>query len=183
MEWDVFKKEFEQKAEEKLTWLHNEFVKIKTGRPNPAIFDSLLVEAYGEKMKIIEVANMQVVDGKQIVIKPYDKSLIHSINSEILKSNLGVTPQPEADLIRISFPPQTEETRKQSVKKAKEFVEQAKIGIRNIRNDIHKKYKSIPDIREDDLKYFDDQLDKITKSYNSKIDDTFAKKEKDLMTI
>lgn len=183
MEWNIFKKEFEDKANEKIEWLQSEFDKIKTGRPNPAILDSVHVEAYGAKSKIIEIANVQVVEGKQLVIKPYDKSLIQTITADILKSNLGLNPQADAELIRINFPPQTEETRKASVKKAKEFVEQAKIGIRNIRADVHKKYKNDKEVSEDLIKYFDTELDKITKAYNTKIDDAFAKKEKDLMHL
>lgn len=183
MEWNLYKDDFSQKAEEKINWLESEFSKIKTGRPNPSIFDSINVSAYGEKMKIIEIANISVVDGKQIIIKPYDKSLLQSINQEILKSNLGLTPQTDSDLLRINFPPQTEETRKNSVKKCKEFLEQAKIGIRNIRNDIHKKYKNDKELTEDDLKYYDNELDKITKLYNSKLEDVFNKKEKDLISF
>lgn len=183
MEWKIYKDEFDKKAVEKINWLENEFSKIKTGRPNTNIFNSLLIDAYGSKSRINEIANFNVVDGKQVVIKPFDKSLLQSINQEILKSNLGLIPQVEADLIRINFPPQTEETRKQSVKKSKEILEQAKIGIKNIRNDIHKKYKNDKELREDDLKFYTTELDKTTKFYNSKLDEIFSKKEKDLMSF
>lgn len=183
MEWNVYKNEFDKKADQKIDWLYGEFNKIKSGRPNPKILDHVLVEAYGEKMKIFELANMQVVEGKQILIKPYDKSTIKEINSAILKENIGLTPQVDADSLRITFPSPTEETRKQSIKKVKEFVEQAKIGIRNIRKEIQQKIKIDKELREDELKSYEENLDKLTKSWNTKIDQEFSKKEKEIMTI
>lgn len=183
MEWKIYKEEFEKKAEEKIVWLENEFSKIKTGRPSPNIFDSITFEVYDSKMKLNEIANVHVSEGRTLIIKPYDKSLLHDINQQILKSNLGLTPQVDADLLRINFPPQTEEVRKNSVKKCKEFLENSKIGIRNIRNDVHKKYKSDKELREDELKHYENELDKITKLYNSKLEELFSKKEKDLMSF
>lgn len=183
MEWKVYKEEFDSKAQTKLDWLFSEFNKIKSGRPNPKIFDAILVNAYGDKMRIFELANLQVVDGKQILIKPYDKSVIHDINTAILKENLGLTPQVDSDCIRINFPTPTEESRKQSIKKVKEFVEQAKIGIRNVRKDLHTKIKNDKELREDELKSHEEELDKLTKNWNSQIDKHFADKEKELLTI
>lgn len=183
MEWKFYEDKFKEKANPKMEWLDSELSMIRTGRPNPKIFDPILVEAYGEKTRIIEVANIQVVEGKQILIKPYDRSLLGDLNSAILKANLGLHPQIDADCIRINFPPQTEEVRKASVKKAKEFVEQAKVAVRNVRKEIHSEYKNDKELTEDDLKWYETQLDKITKEFNSKIDEVFAKKEKDLMTL
>lgn len=183
MEWKNFEKEFSQEAQLKVDWLEKEYMKIKTGRPNPNIFSSILVDYYGSKVKLMEVANIQVVDGKQIVIKPYDKSMCSEINTSILKSNLGFTPQVDSDLLRITFPPQTEETRKASIKKAKEILEQAKIMIRNIRKDIHSKFKNNKEISKDDLLYFENELDKITKKFNGEIEQVFSKKEKELLSF
>lgn len=183
MEWKVYKEEFDKKAQTKIDWLFSEFNKIKSGRPNPKILDHVLVDAYGSKSKIFELANMQVVEGKQILIKPYDKSVLHEINSAILKENLGLTPQVDADCIRINFPAPTEETRKQSIKKVKEFVEQAKIGVRNVRKEVHQKIKADKELREDELKGHEESLDKLTKQWNAEIDKHFVAKEKELMTI
>lgn len=183
MEWKLYKEDFDKKAEVKIEWLFSEFNKIKSGRPNPKILDHVLVDAYGDKSKIFELANLQVVEGKQIVIKPYDKSVLHDINSAILKENLGLHPQVDADCIRINFPAPTEESRKQSIKKVKEFVEQAKIGIRNIRKEIHQKIKADKELREDELKSYEEDLDKLTRSWNANIDKHFADKEKELLTI
>lgn len=183
MEWKLYKEEFESKAAVKMEWLDSEFNKVKSGRPNPKILDHVLVDAYGEKSKLYEIANMQVVEGKQIVVKPYDKSLLHDINSAILKENLGLSVQIDADSLRIVFPVPTEETRKISVKKVKEFVEQTKIEIRNIRKDIHQKIKNDKELREDELKWYEEDLDKLTKMWNTKVDTAFASKEKELMTL
>lgn len=183
MEWKDYEAKFKEKADHQIAWLENELSTIRTGRPNPKIFDSILVNAYGEKTQIFKIANIQTVEGKQIVIRPYDRTLLVEISAEITKSNLGLNPQIDSDCLRINFPPQTEETRKASVKKAKEHIEQAKISIRNVRKEIHSEYKNDKELTEDDLKWYEDQLDKVTKEYNNKIDEIFAKKEKDLMSL
>ncbi|MDE5767553.1 MAG: ribosome recycling factor [Malacoplasma sp.] len=183
MEWKVYKEEFDKKANVKIEWLNSEFNKIKSGRPNPKILDHVMVEAYGSKSKLYEIANMQVVEGKQIVVKPYDKSLLHEINSGILKENLGLSVQIDADSLRITFPLPSEETRKMSVKKVKEFVEQAKVEIRSIRKDIHQKIKKDKELREDEVKWYEEDLDKLTKSWNNEVDNAFNAKEKELLTI
>lgn len=183
MEWKLYKEEFESKADLKVEWLLSEFNKIKSGRPNPKIFDHILVNAYDSKMKIVEIANLQVVDGRQILIKPYDKTLLKEINAAILKENMGFSPQVDADSLRIIFPSPTEESRKQSLKKVKEYVEQAKIGIRNVRKDIQGKIRNDKELREDELKSYEEDLDKITKHWNSIIDNEYTKKEKEMMTI
>lgn len=183
MEWKIYKEEFDKKAQVKMEWLDSEFNKIKSGRPNPKILDHVLVDAYGEKSKLYEIANMQVVEGKQIVVKPYDKSLLHDINSAILKENLGLSVQIDADSLRIVFPSPTEESRKLSVKKAKEFTEQVKVEIRNIRKDVQHKIKNDKELREDELKWYEEDLDKLTKHWNAEVDKSFIAKEKELMTI
>lgn len=183
MEWKLYKEEFDKKATTKIEWLNSEFNKIKSGRPNPKILDHVLVDAYGTKSKLYEISNMQVVEGKQIVIKPYDKSLIHEINSGILKENLGLSVQIDADSLRITFPSPTEETRKLSVKKVKEFAEQTKVEIRNIRKDIHQKIKKDNDLREDEVKWYEEDLDKLTKFWNTEVDNAFSAKEKELLMI
>ncbi|MEF9984953.1 MAG: ribosome recycling factor [Malacoplasma sp.] len=183
MEWNVYKNEFENQSNPKINWLVMEYQKLKTGRPNPHIFDSITIECYGDKLKLLEVSNIQIVEGKQIIIKPYDKTLCSAINAAILKSNLGITPQLDADLIRVNFPPQTEENRKLSIKKAKELSEECKISIRNIRKNIHNQFKSNKELSKDLISYFEEELDKMTKNYNNEIESIFSAKEKELLTI
>ncbi|MCF0217576.1 MAG: ribosome recycling factor [Malacoplasma sp.] len=183
MEWNIYKQEFESKMIPKMDWLDSELNKIKSGRPNPKIFDGIVVNAYDSKMKLYEVANWQVVHGKEIIIKPYDKSLLHEINSAIAKENLGLNVQVDADSLKVSFPPQTEDSRKASVKKAKEIIESAKVEVRNVRKDIHQKLKKDEALREDELKWYEEELDKLTKSWNAKIDKIFVAKEHELMSL
>lgn len=183
MEWDIYKIEFEKKASEKIEWLEAELSKIRTGKVSSSILEDVFVDYFGTNSKIIEVANIKSVDARQLVVKPYDSSILNDINRAITKANIGVNPIVDADSLRLNFPAQTEENRKALVKKTKEYSEQTKIGIRNIRKDIHSKINKDTELTKDNLKYYVETLDKIVKSKNTEIDKIIEKKEKELMTI
>jgi ribosome recycling factor len=134
-------------------------------------------------MKINQLANIQVLDARTVTIKPYDRNLISEVAKSINNSNLKVNPQVNPDNIKIIFQPPTEENRKLNVKNAKQYYEQAKTKIKNIRQDVRKKYKSIDGLSEDLIRNFDEELDKITKLYNSKLEKIFNDKEEELMKI
>ncbi|MDE7433900.1 MAG: ribosome recycling factor [Mycoplasmoidaceae bacterium] len=163
--------------------MNNEFKKIRSGRVSLSILDSVKVNAYGEFMNLNQLANLQIVDARQILVKPYDRSQIHEIAKAIAAINLGVNPQVNPDNIRLIFPAQTEENRIQNVKKAKAVLEQTKEKIREIRKDIQATYKKLTGISEDVIHYFEEELNKLTKKYNNDIEAIFANKEKELMTI
>jgi ribosome recycling factor len=163
--------------------MEEEFSRIRSGRVSLNILDVVKVQAYGEYMNLNQVANMQIVDARQILIKPYDRSQLHDIAKAITTSPLGVSPQVNVDNIRIIFPSQTEENRKQNVKKAKEILEHAKQKIRDVRKDVQSMYKKLDGVSEDLIRYFENELNTITKTYNNKLEDKFTKKEKELMTI
>ena len=173
MEWLTYQKEFETEANKVVNWVNSEYNSIRSGRVIVSVFDKVRVMAYGEEMQLNQVANIQVVSATQVLIKPYDRSQI----PDILK---GIA---NPDSIRINFPPQTEENRKENVKKAKQILEQGKIKIRDVRKDIQSSYKKLDNISEDLLHYFEDELNNITKKYNSQLENLFAQKEKELMTI
>jgi ribosome recycling factor len=159
-------------------------MRIRSGRVSLNILDIVKVEAYGEMMSLNQISNLQIVDARQILIKPYDRSQIHDIAKAITASPLNVNPQVNADNIRLLFPSQTEENRKQNVKKAKETLEIAKTKLRNVRKEIQDQYKKVKDtVSEDLIRYFEEELNKITKEYNNKLEDTFNKKEQELMKI
>jgi ribosome recycling factor len=141
------------------------------------------VQAYGEFMSLNQVANLQIVDARQILIKPYDRSQTTDIAKAILSANINVNPQVNPDSIRLIFPAQTEESRKINVKKCKELLEIAKQSLRDVRKTIQNKYKGLKDLSEDVIHYFEDELNKITKNYNNKLEEAFAKKEQELMKI
>lgn len=183
MEWNVFKQNFESLANQKIIWMQDELSKIRSGRVNLNIFNDVLVEAYGELLPLNQVANMQIVDARNLVIKAYDKSQLIAISNGILKANLGVTPIVNGDNVRITFPPQTEENRIINVKRAKEILEQAKAMIRNVRHDVQDKIKKTDGVSEDLIKYFQNELDKITKEYNQKLESIFIAKEQELMRM
>ncbi|MDR2557566.1 MAG: ribosome recycling factor [Mycoplasmataceae bacterium] len=183
MDWGTLKNEFEQKVKPSIIWIENEYDKIRTGRVNLAIFDNIRIDAYGEKSPLKQIANLQIVDARQVVIKPYDKELCKPIMTELNNSNIGVTPQLNIDSIRLLFPPITEENRKQNVKKAKEILEQTKIKIRNARQDIQAKYKKNSELSDDTIKYFEDELNKATKQFNATAEALYQKKEKELLQI
>ena len=183
MEWSTYQKEFETKANVIGNWLNSEFNLIRSGRVNVSLFDKVTVLAYGEEMKLNQVANIQIVNATQVLIKPYDRSLIQEILKGIAKANLNVNPIANPDSVRINFPAQTEEGRKTNVKKAKQVLEQSKIKIRDIRKDIQLAYKKLDNVSEDLIHYFEDELNKITKKYNSQLESLFENKEKELMTL
>lgn len=183
MEWSTFKQEFELDANKVEQWLLSEFDKIRSGRVNINIFNGIKVEAYGDLMPLNQLSNIQVVDATQVLIKPYDRNQINAIAKAILASDLNVNPQTNVDNIRIVFPAQTEENRKSNVKRTKEFLEIAKNKIRDVRKNIQSKIKKLDGISEDTITYFEQELDKITKSYNNKFDGLFQNKEHELMKL
>lgn len=183
MEWSTYQKEFETKANVVVNWLNSEFNLIRSGRVNVSLFDKVTVLAYGEEMKLNQVANVQILNATQVLIKPYDRSLIQEILKGIAKVNLNVNPIANPDSIRINFPSQTEEGRKVNVKKAKQVLEQSKIKIRDIRKDIQLSYKKLENVSEDLIHYFEEELNTITKKYNSQLESLFENKEKELMTL
>jgi ribosome recycling factor len=135
-------------------------------------------------MSLNQIANLQIVDARQILIKPYDRNQLHDIAKAITTSPLNINPQVNADSIRLIFPSQTEENRKQNVKKAKEILEGAKVKLRNVRKEVQDKYKKVKDsVSEDLIRYFEEELNKITKDYSSKLENIFVKKEQELMKI
>lgn len=183
MEWSELQKQFEQGGNEVINWLNNEYSSIRSGRVNVSVFDHVRVMAYGEEMKLNQISNIQIVNATQVLIKPYDKSQIQDILKGISNANLNVNPIVNPDCIRINFPAQTEENRLENVKKAKKFLEDAKVKIRDVRRDVQDKYKKLDNVSEDLIRYFEDELNKITKRYNEQLEKIFAEKEKSLMTI
>ena len=183
MEWSQLQKSFEQEANKAIDWLNNEYAVIRSGRVNLNIFDRVKVLAYGSEMPLNQVANIQIVNATQVLIKPYDRSQMQEIAKGISAANLNVNPQVNADSIRIIFPAPTEEARKQNVKHAKELLENAKVKVRNVRKDVQGQYKNLEDVSEDLIKYFEEELNKITKKYNSTLESIYTNKEKELMSM
>jgi ribosome recycling factor len=168
------------------TALAGEFAGVRTGRASGAIFDKLTVDAYGSAMPLNQLANVKTPDAQTLVIEPWDKSTLAAIEKAILSSDLGLSPNNDGILIRIPFPPLTEERRKELFKVCKGYAEEAKVAVRNIRRDANQKIdrlKSDKEIGEDEAFGAQDEVQKLTDAAVKKIDEALALKEKDIMEI
>ncbi len=165
--------------------LHKELLKVRTGKASSQMLEGILVEYYGSPTPIHQVANISLSDARTLVIQPWEKSIIADVERAIFGANLGLTPQNDGEMIRISIPPLTEDRRKDLVKQSKHLGEEAKISIRNARHkmmDFIK--KSVKDgYPEDEGKRREDDVEKLIKEYGQKVDELIAAKEKDIMTI
>jgi len=176
----------EETMDKTLASLGTEFAAVRTGRASAAIFDKLLVDAYGSPMPLNQLANVKTPDAQTIVIEPWDKSTLGAIEKAIMASDLGLSANNDGVLIRVPFPPLTEERRSELFKLCKEYAENAKQATRNIRRDANQKIdrmKSDNEIGEDVAFTSKDEVQKITDSAVSKIDESLAAKEKDIMEI
>jgi ribosome recycling factor len=178
--------QLKSKMQKSLESLGIEFNKIRTGRANPSILDGVKVDYYGNPTPISQTANISVEEGRTLAISPWDKSLISEIEKAILKSDLGLNPNTTGDLIRVTMPILTEETRKEYIKQARSEAENARVAIRNIRRDANNAAKDSQksgDISEDDLRRLEDEVQKVTDTFIESIDNELKKKEADLLEI
>lgn len=183
---DMVLMEVEEKMEERVSNLSHELAKIRTGRANPRMFDGVHIEYYGVETPVTQVANISVPEPTQLLVKPYDRSLVKEVERAILAANLGVTPNNEGLQLRIVLPALTMERRKELVKKIKKYGEEAKVSIRNYRrdgNDAIKKLEKASDISEDDSKGYQEDIQELTNSYTDKVDDVVKAKEEDILHI
>ena len=177
-------------AEEKMTKtigvLTKEFAAIRAGRANPAVLDKITVDYYGAATPINQVAAVAVSEARTLTIQPWDKGGIAAVEKAILKSDLGLTPVNDGKIIRIVIPPLTEERRKDLVKVARKYSEEAKVAVRNVRRDANdglKKLEKDKEITEDELKKAVDDVQKLTDKFVGDVDKKCAGKEKEIMDI
>lgn len=164
--------------------LENELKRVRTGRASLSLLDGIRVDYYGTQTPLNQMASLSVPESRLIVIQPWDVSAIKEIEKAILKSDLGLTPSSDGKLIRISIPPLTEERRRELVKVVSKMCEEHKIAARNIRrdsNELLKGFKKDGDISEDDAFKAQDQVQKITDEYISRIDGIYKNKEKEIL--
>lgn len=175
-----------EKMEKCLASLNHEFSTIRAGRANPAVLDKIQVDYYGAPTPINAMAAVSVAEARILVITPWDATSLKSIEKAILASDIGITPTNDGKSLRIVFPQLTEERRKELVKQIKNYGEEAKVTVRNIRRDAMDKYKTMKknsEITEDDLKTCEKNVQDVTDKYVEKIDACCADKEKEIMTI
>lgn len=177
---------YEDKMEKSLDNLKEEYTTIRAGRANPHILDKVKVDYYGTPTPLQQVGNISVPEARMICIQPWDASLLKDIERAINASDLGLTPTNDGKLIRLVFPELTEDRRKELVKDVKKKGENAKVAIRNIRRDAIEavKRKGKEDgISEDEIKGYQDDVQKSTDAYVKKIDDAIDAKSQEIMTV
>ena len=179
-------KEYKEKMGKSIDRLASEYTSIRAGRANPHILDKITVDYYGQPTNLQSVANISVSEARTLVIQPWEASLIKEIEKAIMVSDIGITPNNDGKVIRLSFPELTEERRKELVKDVKKKGEGAKVAIRNIRrdaNDMIKKQQKANEISEDEQKDAEDEIQKMTDEFVAKIDTMVEDKSKEIMTV
>lgn len=168
-----------------LAHLENELAKIRAGKANPKILNDVLVDYYGTPTPLSQVANVTVPDPRTIAVQPWEKTMLAPIQKAIMNANLGFNPDNNGEIVRINVPPLTEERRKELVKQSRGVGETAKVSIRNARRDAIDEFKKMvkSGLPEDAAKDAEAEVQKMTDSYNKKVDDILLVKEKDIMTI
>lgn len=159
---------------------------IRAGRANPAILDKITVDYYGTATPVPQVGSVSVPEPRTLLIQPWDKSILKEIEKAIQKAEIGINPNNDGNAIRLSFPPLTEERRKELVKDLKKQAEEAKVAIRSIRRDAIDSYKTAKkngEVTEDDLKGIEKDIQNLTDTYIKEIDDMTDKKEKEIMSV
>lgn len=172
----------EEKMQNAIITMEERFLNVRAGRANPSMLDKVMVDYYGVPTPIKSLANISVPEARQLMIKPFDRSILGHIEKAIFEANLGVTPNNNGECVFIVIPPLTEDRRKELVKEVKQLAEDAKIHLRNIRQDANKMISSLK-LPEDEEKRSIEEVQDLINKYNKEIESKLKDKEKDLMTI
>lgn len=179
-------KEFETRMQKSVDYLVGELSAIRAGRANPAVLDKVTVDYYGVPTAINQMAAVSVSEARILVVTPWDKSSLKSIERAIQSSDIGINPQNDGTVLRIVFPPLTEERRREIAKSIAKQGEDAKIAVRAIRRDANERFKQLKknsEITEDDQKNFEKKIQESTDKFCKDIDGITAAKEKEIMEI
>lgn len=176
----------EQLMKKTLERLNNDFAAVRTGRASPALLDQVRVNYYGSMVPIQQVAQVAIPEARTIEVRPWDASVLGEIEKAIKAANIGVNPNSDGKILRLTFPPLTEERRKELVKVAKKIAEDFRVSIRNERREAIEKVKAeekAKQITEDERKQGEEKVSSLTNGYIKKVDETLAAKEKDILEI
>jgi ribosome recycling factor len=174
------------KMEKAVEHVQSQFTSVRTGRATPALVEKLLVEYYGSSVPLQQLAGFQVPEARQLIVKPHDRASLASIEKAIRDSDLGVNPNNDGVVIRLNFPPLTEERRKEYVKVVKHMAEDGRVAVRNIRRDARKHLDAAEkagDISADELERAEKELEKITHDHVEHIDKALGRKEQELLEV
>ena len=175
-----------ERMEKSISAFNRELASIRAGRANAALLDRITVDYYGSPTPVNQIAGISIPEARLLVLSPYDKSSLGDIEKAIMKSDIGITPTNDGSVIRLMIPALTEERRKELVKQVKSEAENAKIAVRNVRrdaNDDAKKLEKNGDITEDALRGLNDDIQKTTDEFISKIDKIAKEKEEEILSV
>ena len=176
----------EERMEKGIGQLRKEFATVRSGRAIPVILDKVSVDYYGVPTPLRQMSQVSVQDGTTLVISPYDKTVMKEIEKAIIKAELGVNPNSDGIVIRLTFPPLTEERRKEITKDVRKMGEEAKVALRNIRRDMVdelKKLEKSENLSEDIIKDKQDEIQKVTDKYTKIVETLVEEKEKEVLTV
>jgi ribosome recycling factor len=186
MSVDTIYKDAEHRMKSAIDAMVHDFGTYRTGRASPAVLERVHVEYYGVETPISQIANVSVPEPRQLLIQPYERSMVAVIEKAIMKSDLGINPNNDGSGIRLNFPQMTEERRKDMVKQVHTRTEQGRVAIRNVRRDAIEHVKTLQknkEISEDDLKGQEARIQKLTDTYVHQADELGKKKEAELMQV
>jgi len=171
--------------EKAIEFCDNELVKIRAGKAMPTMLDGIYVDYYGTPTALNQIGTVNTPDARTLVVQPWEKTMLISIERAIMEANIGLNPQNDGIVIRLNVPPLTEERRKDLVKKVKEEAEKGRIAVRNIRKDANEKIKRSKSegISDDEIKTGEAEVQKLTDNFIARIDRLMEAKEKDVMTV
>ena len=174
--------EAETRMESAIESLEKRLINIRAGRANPSMLDTVVVNYYGVETPLKQLANISIPEARQLCIKPFDRGCLNAIEKGIYEANIGLTPNNNGEIIILTIPALTEETRREYVKQAKNIAEEAKIALRNIRQDANNDAKKL-EVPEDDIKYCTNEIQELINKYNKIVDEKLAVKEKELLSV
>ena len=180
------KKKFVAGMEKTVEALKKDFGRVRTGRASASLLENIMVDYYGTPTPINQVGTLAVPEPRMITIQPWEKKIIGEIEKAILKSDLGLNPDSDGQIIRVVIPPLTEERRREMTKMTKKMGEESKVALRNLRRDANEKLKKMEkdkELTKDDLKRGEKEIQDLTDSYVKKIDEIVAAKDKEIMEI
>ncbi len=180
---NAYLEQAKERMEKALVALDEHFATVRTGRANPSILNDVEVSYYGADTPLNQLAQVSVVEGTQLVVKPFDPGIVKDIEKAIFSANIGLTPQNDGSLIRINVPKLTEETRKELSKDVSKMGEEAKVAIRNIRRDVNDAIKKDDSLPEDQEKRALDKVQEITDDFVKRIDQAVTNKTQDIMKV
>lgn len=175
--------ETELEMEQAIETYQKRLLNIRAGRANPSILDGVMVSYYGVDTPLKQLATISIPEARQLMIKPFDRSCLQAIEKGIFEANVGLTPNNNGETIILNIPALTEDTRREYVKQAKQIAEEAKIQLRNIRQDANHNIKQAEDLTEDDKESLQEDVQELINKFNKKVDEIYKEKENELMTV